>query len=68
MKFNQYIRILLVARSALVALLILIASGSRGFLFLSRSIHRHPWHFQTTSAVVTFFLQVNVSASGYKVC
>lgn len=33
MKFNQYIHILLVAGSALVALLILIASGSRGFLF-----------------------------------
>lgn len=57
MKFNQYIHILLVARSALVALLILIASGSRGFLFLSLSIHRHPWHFQTTSAVVTSFFR-----------
>ncbi|HDL7056874.1 TPA: hypothetical protein PXM42_001531 [Yersinia enterocolitica] len=33
MKFNQYIHILLVAGSALVALLILNASGSRGFLF-----------------------------------
>lgn len=39
MKFNQYIHILLVAGSALVASLILIASGSWGFLFLSFSIH-----------------------------
>ncbi|CAI1231191.1 Uncharacterised protein [Serratia proteamaculans] len=44
MKINQYIHILLVAGSALVASLILIASGSWGFLFLSLSIHRHPWH------------------------
>ncbi|SAF01594.1 Uncharacterised protein [Enterobacter cloacae] len=43
MKFNQYIYMLLVAGSALVALIALIASGSRGFLFLSLSIHRHPW-------------------------
>ena len=68
MKFNQYIYMLLVAGSALVALIALIASGSRGFLFLSLSIHRHPWHFRTTSAVVPFFIQVNVSASGFKVC
>lgn len=33
MKFNQYIHILLVASFALVALLILIVSGSRDFLF-----------------------------------
>lgn len=33
MKFNQYIYMLLVAGSALVALIALIASGSRGFLF-----------------------------------
>lgn len=33
MKFNQYIHILLVAGSALTALITLIASGSRGFLF-----------------------------------
>ncbi|CQQ63214.1 Uncharacterised protein [Yersinia enterocolitica] len=40
MKFNQYIHILLVAGSALTALITLIASGSRGFLFLSLNIHR----------------------------
>lgn len=68
MKFNQYIHILLVAGSALMALITLFASGSRGFLFLSLSIHRYPWHFRTTSAVVPFFIQVNVSASGFKVC
>lgn len=33
MKFDQYIHFLLVADSALVALLILIASGSPGVLF-----------------------------------
>ena len=33
MKFNQYTRILLVAGSALTALIILIASGSQFFLF-----------------------------------
>lgn len=65
MKFDQYIHILLVAGSALVALLILIASGSRGFLFLSLNIHKYPWHLRTTSAVVGFVLQVSVSASGY---
>lgn len=68
MKFNQYIHILLVAGSALTALITLIASDSRGFLFLLLNLLRYPWHFRTTSAVVTFFLHVNVSASGYKVC
>lgn len=68
MKFNQYIHILLVASFAFTALITLISSGSRGFLFLSLSIHRHPWHFRTTSAVVPFFIQVNVSVSGYIVC
>lgn len=74
MKFNQYIHILLVAGSALVALLILIASGSRGFLFcrlVSTDILGQiqcATTFRTTSAVVTFFIQVNVSASGFKVC
>lgn len=33
MKFNQYIHILLVAGSALMALITLFASGSQGFLF-----------------------------------
>jgi hypothetical protein len=42
MKFNQCIHILLVAGSALVASQILIASGSRGFLFLLLNLLRYP--------------------------